>query len=109
MIQQKSSRTNAVLMYVLSLFTLLVELYYDCEGANQTSNIATENQKIRHLQLLDRLDKLLISSSGYQDLAHILKSVKSILVIKDAYFTHMSHGQISFMELLAQSSLRCKA
>ncbi len=69
MIQQKSSRTNAVLMYVLSLFTLLVELYYDCEGANQTSNIATENQKIKHLQLLDRLDKLLISSSGYQDLA----------------------------------------
>lgn len=60
MIQQKSSRTNAIFMYVLSTFTLLVELYYDCEGDNQTSNIASENQKIRHLQLLDRLDKLII-------------------------------------------------
>lgn len=85
MIQQKSSRTNAVLMYVLSLFTLLVELYYDCEGANQTSNIATENQKIRHLQL-DRLDKLLISSSGYQDLAHILKKCEEYFSYKRCVF-----------------------
>ena len=46
MIQQKSSRTNAIFMYVLSTFTLLVELYYDCEGDNQTSNIASENQAL---------------------------------------------------------------
>ena len=109
MIQQKSSRTNAILMYVLSIFTFLVFLYDDRERENQTSNITTENQEFRHLQLLDRLDKLLISSSGYQDLARILKSVKSILVIKDAYFMLMFHGPINFMELLAQNYLRCKA
>lgn len=86
MIQQKSSRTNAIFMYVLSTFTLLVELYYDCEGDNQTSNIASENQKIRHLQLLDRLDKLLISSSGYQDLALILKKCEEYFSYKRCVF-----------------------
>lgn len=86
MIQQKSSRTNAIFMYVLSTFTLLVELYYDCEGDNQTSNIASENQKIRHLQLLDRLDKLLISSSGYQDLAPILKKCEEYFSYKRCVF-----------------------
>ncbi|MEY2371692.1 MULTISPECIES: LuxR C-terminal-related transcriptional regulator [Lysinibacillus] len=86
MIQQKSSRTNAIFMYVLSTFTLLVELYYGCEGDNQTGNITTENQKIRHLQLLDRLDKLLISSSGYQDLALILKKCEEYFSYKRCVF-----------------------
>ncbi|MCT6903665.1 MAG: hypothetical protein M3Z48_10510, partial [Lactobacillus sp.] len=62
------------------------ELYYDCEGDNQTSNIASENQKIRHLQLLDRLDKLLISSSGYQDLALILKKCEEYFSYKRCVF-----------------------
>lgn len=86
MIQQKSSRTNAIFMYVLSTFTLLVELYYGCEEDNQTGNITTENQKIRHLQLLDRLDKLLISSSGYQDLALILKKCEEYFSYKRCVF-----------------------
>jgi len=73
-------------MYVLSTFTLLVELYYGCEGDNQTGNITTENQKIRHLQLLDRLDKLLISSSGYQDLALILKKCEEYFSYKRCVF-----------------------
>ncbi|MGE7842486.1 LuxR C-terminal-related transcriptional regulator [Lysinibacillus sp. NPDC093712] len=86
MIQQKSSRTNAVLMYVLSLFISLVQLYYDCEGEGKSSNMPTENEGLRHLQLLDMLDKLLISSSGYQDLAYILKKCEEYFSYKRCVF-----------------------
>ncbi|WP_338652364.1 LuxR C-terminal-related transcriptional regulator [Lysinibacillus sp. Y5S-8] len=86
MIQQKSSRTNAILMYVLSLFTFLVQLYDDCEGDDKRSNGSTENQELRHLQLLDKLDKLLISSSGYQDLAYILKKCEEYFSYKRCVF-----------------------
>lgn len=86
MIQQKSSRTNAILMYVLSLFTFLVQLYDDCEGDDKRSNGSTENQELRYLQLLDKLDKLLISSSGYQDLAYILKKCEEYFSYKRCVF-----------------------
>ncbi|MEK5484948.1 LuxR C-terminal-related transcriptional regulator [Lysinibacillus sp. FSL M8-0355] len=86
MIQQKSSRTNAILMYVLSLFTFLVQLYDDCEGDDKRSNRSTENQELRYLQLLDKLDKLLISSSGYQDLAYILKKCEEYFSYKRCVF-----------------------
>lgn len=86
MIQQKSSRTNAILMYVLSLFMFLVQLYDDCEGDDKRNNGSTENQELRHLQLLDKLDKLLISSSGYQDLAYILKKCEEYFSYKRCVF-----------------------
>ncbi|WP_036117530.1 LuxR C-terminal-related transcriptional regulator [Lysinibacillus sphaericus] len=86
MIQQKSSRTNAILMYVLSLFTFLVQLYDDCERDDKRSNGSTENQELRYLQLLDKLDKLLISSSGYQDLAYILKKCEEYFSYKRCVF-----------------------
>lgn len=86
MIQQKSSRTNAILMYVLSLFTFLVQLYDDCEGDDKRNNGSTENQELRHLQLLDKLNKLLISSSGYQDLAYILKKCEEYFSYKRCVF-----------------------
>ena len=86
MIQQKSSRTNAVLMYVLSLFLSLVQLYYDGEGENKSSIRLIENQQLRHLQLLDKLDKLLISSSGYQDLAYILNKCEEYFNYKRCVF-----------------------
>lgn len=86
MIQQKSSRTNAILMYVLSLFTFLVQLYDDCEGDDKRCNGSTENQELRYLQLLDKLDKLLISSSGYQDLAYILKKCEEYFSYKRCVF-----------------------
>jgi len=86
MIQQKSSRTNAVLMYVLSLFLSLVQLYYDGEGENKSSIRLIENQELRHLQLLDKLDKLLISSSGYQDLAYILNKCEEYFNYKRCVF-----------------------
>ncbi|WP_342504165.1 LuxR C-terminal-related transcriptional regulator [Lysinibacillus sp. FSL L8-0126] len=86
MIQQKSSRTNAILMYVLSLFTFLVQLYDDCERDDKRNNGSTENQELRHLQLLDKLNKLLISSSGYQDLAYILKKCEEYFSYKRCVF-----------------------
>lgn len=86
MIQQKSSRTNAVLMYVLSLFISLVQLYNDCEGESESSKMPIENQGLRHLQLLDKLDQLLISSSGYQDLAYILKKCEEYFSYKRCVF-----------------------
>jgi len=86
MIQQKSSRTNAVLMYVLSLFLSLVQLYYNGEGENKSSIRLIENQQLRHLQLLDKLDKLLISSSGYQDLAYILNKCEEYFNYKRCVF-----------------------
>lgn len=86
MIQQKSSRTNAVLMYVLSLFLTLVQLYYDGEDENKSNKGLIENQELRHLQLLDKLDKLLISSSGYQDLAYILNKCEEYFNYKRCVF-----------------------
>lgn len=84
MIQQKSSRTNAILMYVLSKFTFLVQLYY---GGDHNSNYrSTDNQELKYLQLLDKLDKLLISSTGYQDLAYILKKCEEYFSYKRCVF-----------------------
>ncbi|WP_312505071.1 LuxR C-terminal-related transcriptional regulator [Lysinibacillus sp.] len=84
MIQQKSSRTNAILMYVLSKFTFLVQLYY---GGDHNANYrSTDNQELKYLQLLDRLDKLLISSTGYQDLAYILKKCEEYFSYKRCVF-----------------------
>lgn len=84
MIQQKSSRTNAILMYVLSKFTFLVQLYYG--GDHNASYRSTDNQELRYLQLLDKLDKLLISSTGYQDLAYILKKCEEYFSYKRCVF-----------------------
>jgi len=87
MIQQKISRMNAILMYVLSIFTFLVQLYYDCEVDDKTSRRTTfESEEFRQLQLLDQLDKLLISSSGYQDLAYILKKCEEYFSYKRCVF-----------------------
>ncbi|MEA0553856.1 response regulator transcription factor [Lysinibacillus irui] len=84
MIQQKSSRTNAILMYVLSKFTFLVQLYY---GGDHNANYrSTDNQELKYLQLLDKLDKLLISSTGYQDLAYILKKCEEYFSYKRCVF-----------------------
>lgn len=84
MIQQKSSRTNAILMYVLSKFTFLVQLYY---GEDHNANYrSTDNQELKYLQLLDKLDKLLISSTGYQDLAYILKKCEEYFSYKRCVF-----------------------
>ncbi|WP_445479250.1 LuxR C-terminal-related transcriptional regulator [Lysinibacillus irui] len=84
MIQQKSSRTNAILMYVLSKFTYLVQLYYG--GDHNASYRSTDNEELRNLQLLDKFDKLLISSTGYQDLAYILKKCEEYFSYKRCVF-----------------------
>ncbi len=87
MIQQKISRMNAILMYVLSIFTFLVQLYCDAEVDHKNSRRTTpENEELRQLQLLDKLDKLLISSSGYQDLAYILKKCEEYFSYKRCVF-----------------------
>lgn len=87
MIQQKVSRMNAILMYVLSIFTFLVQLYCDAEVDHKNSRRTTpENEELRRLQLLDKLDKLLISSSGYQDLAYILKKCEEYFSYKRCVF-----------------------
>ncbi len=84
MIQQKSSRTNAILMYVLSKFAYLVQLYYG--GDHNASYRSTDNEELRNLQLLDKFDKLLISSTGYQDLAYILKKCEEYFSYKRCVF-----------------------
>ncbi|WDV07266.1 helix-turn-helix domain-containing protein [Lysinibacillus irui] len=84
MIQQKSSRTNAILMYVLSKFTFLVQLYYG--GDHNVNYRSTDNQELKYLQLLDKLDTLLISSTGYQDLAYILKKCEEYFSYKRCVF-----------------------
>lgn len=84
MIQQKSSRTNAILMYVLSKFTYLVQLYYG--GDHNASYRSTDNEELRILQLLDKFDELLISSTGYQDLAYILKKCEEYFSYKRCVF-----------------------
>ncbi|KOY84065.1 GAF domain-containing protein [Lysinibacillus macroides] len=85
MIHQKHHRMNAVLMYVLSIFTYLIQLYYD-KLVHPTNDNHSTNQQLSHLQLLDKLDKLLIYSSGYHDLAYILKKCEEYFSYKRCVF-----------------------
>ncbi len=85
MIHQKHHRMNAVFMYVLSIFTYLVQLYYD-KVVYPTNDDHSINQQLSHLQLLDKLDKLLICSSGYHDLAYILKKCEEYFSYKRCVF-----------------------
>ncbi|MFE3577035.1 hypothetical protein [Lysinibacillus sp. NPDC059133] len=72
MIQQKHSRMNAIVMFLLSMFTYLVQSYNKYEEGHKKKSESHESLELKNLLLLDQLNKLLIRCSGYQDLASIL-------------------------------------
>ncbi|WP_234007810.1 hypothetical protein [Lysinibacillus sp. FJAT-14745] len=86
MIQQKHSRMNAILLFLLSIFTFLVQSYNKCEEEHKTKSESHESLELKNLLLLDQLNKLLIRSSGYQDLAYILKKCEEYFQYKRCVF-----------------------
>ena len=89
MIQIKYNRISAVLMFLLSIFTYLVQSYN--KWADESFSIITnknphENRELKRLQLLDKLNKLLIRSSGVQDLPYILKKCEDFFHNKRCVF-----------------------
>ncbi|MGE7111353.1 LuxR C-terminal-related transcriptional regulator [Lysinibacillus sp. NPDC047702] len=83
MIQHKHSRMHAIFMLLLSIFTYLVQ---KCEGENKATYMPLEDEKLKNLLSLDHLNKLLIRSSGYQDLAYILRKCEEYFQYKRCVF-----------------------
>lgn len=86
MMQQKHSRMNAITMFLLSMFTSLVQRYNTCEEKDKTQSESHESSELKNLLLLDQLNKLLIRCSGYQDLAYILKKCEEYFHYKRCVF-----------------------
>jgi len=86
MIQQKHSRMNGILMYLLSIFTYLVQSYNKYEEEHKAKSKLHESLELKKLLLLDQLNKLLIRCSGYQDLAYILKKCEEYFQYKRCVF-----------------------
>ncbi len=86
MIQQKHSRMNGILMYLLSIFTYLVQSYNKYEEEHKTKSKLHESLELKNLLLLDQFNKLLIRCSGYQDLAYILKKCEEYFQYKRCVF-----------------------
>lgn len=89
MIQIKYNRISAVLMFLLSIFTYLVQSHNN--WADESFSVITnknphENRELKRLQLLDKLNKLLIRSSGVQDLPYILKKCEDYFHYKRCVF-----------------------
>ncbi|MCZ8510909.1 LuxR C-terminal-related transcriptional regulator [Paenibacillus filicis] len=89
MIQIRHNRMITILMFVLSMFTYLVHSYNNWVNEDITGTTKKnlhENRKLKRLQLLDKLNKLLIRSSGVQDLAYIFKKCEEYFHYKRCVF-----------------------
>ncbi|OIK15768.1 hypothetical protein BIV60_08440 [Bacillus sp. MUM 116] len=90
MIQIKYNRIIPVYMFLLSIFTYLIHSYSkwvdEEKHAIDTQKHLPENMELRRLQKLDKLNQLLIRSSGVQDLAFILKKCEEYFHYKRCVF-----------------------
>ncbi|EOW9530109.1 LuxR C-terminal-related transcriptional regulator [Bacillus cytotoxicus] len=89
MIQIKYDRMIAILMFLLSIFTHLVHRYNNWIDENitdLTQKHSHNNKELKKLQSLDKLNKLLIRSSGVQNLAYILKKCEEYFHYKRCVF-----------------------
>ncbi|MFK9091967.1 LuxR C-terminal-related transcriptional regulator [Bacillus salipaludis] len=87
--QIKYNRIITILMFLLSIYTYLAYSYNKWADENFTDiaekNIH-ENRELKQLQLLDKLNKLLIRSSGVQELPYILKKCEEYFHYKRCVF-----------------------
>ena len=88
MIQIKYNRVSDILMFLLSIFTYLVQSYnkWVVDDMDITKNNLHENKEFKRLQILDKLNKLLIRSSGVKDLPFILKKCEEYFHYKRCVF-----------------------
>lgn len=89
MMQIKYNRIIPILMFLLSIFTYLVHSYnkWADESLEDISKIKFhENRELKRLHLLDKLNKLLIRSSGVQDFPYILKKCEEYFHYKRCVF-----------------------
>ncbi|MDQ6600882.1 LuxR C-terminal-related transcriptional regulator [Bacillus salipaludis] len=88
MIQIKYNRIIPIFMFLLSIFTYLVHSYSKWEQ-EEGQAIDTQShlpEHLRRLQKLDKLNQLLIRSSGVKDLAFILKKCEEYFQYKRCVF-----------------------
>ncbi|WP_245595275.1 hypothetical protein [Fictibacillus gelatini] len=77
MVQMKYNRTASVMIFLLSIFSRLVQSYHQWgDDESRSSYVDFEiNAEVRRLKLLYKLDERLIRSSGTKDLAEDSKRV----------------------------------
>ncbi|WP_419392861.1 LuxR C-terminal-related transcriptional regulator [Cytobacillus praedii] len=86
---KQHNRNIPILMFLSSLFSHLFHSYSkrsDTETEHTFSKNAEENEELRRLYLLDQLNEILISTSGSNNLAHILKKCEDIFHYKRCVF-----------------------
>ncbi|KOP70960.1 hypothetical protein AMS60_23165 [Bacillus sp. FJAT-21945] len=86
---KQHSRNIPILLFLLSIFSHLLYSYnkwMDSETESPVSRNAEENEELRRLYLLDQLNQILISTSGVNNLAHILKKCEDILHYRRCVF-----------------------
>lgn len=89
MIQIKYNRSTSILLFLISIYTHLIHSYNEWvneDMSNLHSKLSQDNKVLQQLQALDRLNKLLIRSSGAQDFAHILKKCEEYFQFKRCVF-----------------------
>ncbi|MGE8205641.1 LuxR C-terminal-related transcriptional regulator [Heyndrickxia sp. NPDC080065] len=89
MIQMKHNRSTAILMFLLSIYTHLNQKFNESlteDNSHLHTKISQESRTLKQLQSLDRLNKLLIRSSGVHDFAHILKKCEEYFQYKRCVF-----------------------
>ncbi|MCM3673107.1 hypothetical protein M3699_04265 [Peribacillus simplex] len=70
MVNLKHAQTLSILMFLLSIFSHLIHSYnkWMVDEPEQHPKTKQDNAELRRLQLLDKLDELLINSAGFKDL-----------------------------------------
>ena len=83
------NRNIPILMFLSSIFSHLLNSYskwMDTDTESAFSRNSEENEELRRLYLLDQLNEVLISTSGVNNLAHILKKCEEIFHYKRCVF-----------------------
>lgn len=82
--QIKHHRSMSIVMYTLSIFTYLVSDYINCNNSEEGKS--NDKKSILENKPLDNLNKLLIGTSGVQNLAFILKKCEEWFQYKRCVF-----------------------
>ncbi|QQZ08976.1 LuxR C-terminal-related transcriptional regulator [Heyndrickxia vini] len=86
MIQMKYNRSTSILMCLLSIYSQLIYRFNEWINEDKTDVYSKFSQDKTKLQSLDRLNKLLIRSSGVHDFAHILKKCEEFFSYRRCVF-----------------------
>ncbi|WP_431028187.1 LuxR C-terminal-related transcriptional regulator [Lysinibacillus sp. LZ02] len=111
-IQLKYNYTVPMLLCLLSIFTHLVHSYNNWVDGDDTENTKKnlqENRQLKTLQSIDKLNKILISASGVQDFAYILKKCEEYFNYKRCVFYAYAPWSNQFYGVLGEELLKIQS